>query len=96
MKARRKRTDAAYVPWADRAFVTVGEAAQIMGQPTDWVWLHIDAGILVTVGFEHGGGIGVTTASVKALIAAIENAPNPTPGIRRAPRLRLVVDNTGR
>ncbi|MBX9467068.1 MAG: hypothetical protein KL839_04070 [Rhizobium sp.] len=65
-----------YVPWRDRAFVSVREVAQIMARSPDWVRNRIGEGRLVGRQLQAGGPVVVTVASLVKFIDGVEaNAP---------------------
>lgn len=63
-----------YVPWRDRAFVSVAEAAQIMARSPDWVRNRIGEGRLTGRQIQAGGPVVVTVASLASFIDGIEAA----------------------
>ncbi|WP_312417786.1 hypothetical protein [Shinella sp.] len=64
-----------YVPWRDRAFVSVREVAQIMARSPDWVRNRIGEGRLVGRQLQAGGPVVVTVPSVVNFIDGVEAAP---------------------
>lgn len=95
------------VPWRERAFVPVSEAAQILGRSTTWVRNRITDRQLDAASLPGKGSAAVTVASILRIVAAASRArPEtylPPPHARpnrprelplRTGKLRLVVDNT--
>ena len=63
-----------YVPWRDRAFVSVREVAQIMARSPDWVRNRIGEGRLVGRQLQAGGPVVVSVPSLARFIDGIEAA----------------------
>ena len=63
-----------YVPWRDRAFVSVREVAQIMARSPDWVRNRIGEGRLIGRQIQAGGPVVVTVASLARFIDGVEAA----------------------
>jgi hypothetical protein len=86
-----------FVPWRERAFVTVAEASSIFARSTSWVRDRLTDNSLEPATLPGGGPTAVTVASVLRLIAKGTPKRDVAPDIVRAnPRkscLRLVVDN---
>ncbi|MCD1265517.1 hypothetical protein B5M44_20760 [Shinella sumterensis] len=61
-----------YVPWKDRAFVSIREVAQIMARSPDWVRNRIGEGRLVGRQLQAGGPVVVTVASLVKFIDGVE------------------------
>lgn len=81
----------AYIPWRDRVFVTVNEAAEILARSPDWVRHKIADGKLRAGRYDKGGPLIIFTGSVAALADGVE--PAHPQAIRGAP-IYLAVDNT--
>lgn len=64
-----------YVPWRDRAFVSVREVAQIMARSPDWVRNRIGEGRLVGRQLQAGGPVVVTVGSLMHFIDGVEATP---------------------
>ena len=64
-----------YVPWRDRAFVSVREVAQIMARSPDWVRNRIGEGRLVGRQLQAGGPVVVSVPSLARFIDGVEAAP---------------------
>lgn len=79
-----------YVPWRDRAFVSIAEAGEIVARSSDWVRNRLAEGRLRGCRVTPGGPLVVTVRSLAELIEGALQAAPPT----RAPRLYLAVDNT--
>lgn len=88
-----------YIPWRERAFVSVSEAAAIFSRSTTWVRNRIVDCSLEAIEPGAGGPATVTVASVIALIDRTSNPqtepskPRHSPA-RRDSHLRLVINNT--
>jgi hypothetical protein len=88
-----------YIPWRERAFVSVSEAAAIFSRSTTWVRNRIVDCSLEA--FEPGAG-GPTAVTVTSVVALIDRTTNPQaepskPGcspVRLGSHLRLVINNT--
>ncbi|MDW5315505.1 hypothetical protein [Rhizobium sp. PL01] len=89
MKPQRRE---AYVPWRDRAFVSLEEAAEIVARSPGWVRRRIIDGHLS--GFRLFGG-GALLVSVPSLCGYIKAASPVAPADVKAPptRLALVASN---
>lgn len=85
---RQPKTE--YVPWRDRAFVSVNEAAEILARSPEWVRKRIADNRLDGRQLTAAGPIVVTAASVTAFATRAERA---VPLCSRR-NLELVVDNT--
>ncbi|ESX51356.1 hypothetical protein NLY43_18935 [Mesorhizobium sp. C416B] len=79
-----------YVPWRDRAFVSIAEAGEIVARSTDWVRNRIAEGRLHGCRVTRGGPLVVTVRSLVDLVDGALLASAPPPG----PRLYLAIDNT--
>lgn len=81
-----------YVPWQDRAFVTVRETASIFARSAEWVRDCMEDGELVAVRQRRGGPALVCVESVlrlrDRLRSGLPSMPQPQP--RSATRPRLV------
>lgn len=66
-----------YVPWRDRAFVSVAETAQIMARSPDWVRNRIGEGRLTGRQIQAGGPVVVTVASLMHFIDGVEATASP-------------------
>lgn len=80
----------AYIPWRDRAFVSVKEAAVIMARSPDWVRNRIGEGRLTGRQVMEGGPIVVCVASLIEFIDGVETAPAPR---IRPRRIYLAINN---
>jgi hypothetical protein len=79
-----------YIPWRDRAFVSVQEAAEIVARSSDWVRNRVAEGRLHGCQVTPGGPLVVTVHSLTDLVdRALASAPPSRPQ-----RLWLAVDNT--
>ncbi|RWF36872.1 hypothetical protein [Mesorhizobium sp.] len=79
-----------YVPWRDRAFVSIAEAGEIVARSSDWVRNRVAEGRLHGCRVTPGGPLVVTVPSLVELVdGALQAAPPPRPA-----RLYLAVDNT--
>lgn len=79
-----------YVPWRDRAFVSIAEAGEIVARSSDWVRNRVAEGRLHGCRVTSGGPLVVSVRSLVDLVdGALQAAPPP-----RTPRLYLAVDNT--
>lgn len=79
-----------YVPWRDRAFVSIAEAGEIVARSSDWVRNRVAEGRLHGCQVTPGGPLVVTVRSLVELVdGALLASPAP-----RSPRLYLAVDNT--
>lgn len=82
----------AYIPWRERAYLSIDETAEILARSPDWVRWRLCAGLLVGVRLKKGGPLIVTVPSVLAFIENVE-AEDPkaiSPPVRK---LHLVVTN---
>jgi hypothetical protein len=66
-----------YVPWRDRAFVSIREVAQIVARSPDWVRNRIGEGRLVGRQLQAGGPVVVTVASLVKFIDGVEATASP-------------------
>jgi hypothetical protein len=82
---------AAYIPWRDRAFLSIREASQIMARSPDWVRNRIGEGRLVGRQLQAGGPVVVTVHSLIDFIEGVETVPRTRP---RPAAIYLAVDNT--
>jgi hypothetical protein len=89
-----------YIPWRDRAFVSIVEAGEIIARSPDWVRNRIGEGRLETRQLSAGGPAVVTVDSLLRLVDGAQTATAPHPSKRRPPRtklakptLRLVINN---
>lgn len=87
----RLKPASTYVPWRDRAFVSVNEAAEICARSPDWVRNKISEGRLRATRFDKGGPLVVFVWSIAAFIDGVE--PVRPKSIRTAP-IYLAVNNT--
>lgn len=71
------KTAQTYVPWRDRAFVSVAETAQIMARSPDWVRNRIGEGRLAGRQIQAGGPVVVTVASLVKFIDGVEATASP-------------------
>lgn len=86
------QNDKIYVPWRERAFVSLEEAAQITSRSSDWIRERLRGGMLRGAR-RRGGPMVVAVPSLIELIAEFEPvAPESIPP--QPPKLRLIVDNT--
>jgi hypothetical protein len=81
-----------YVPWRDRAFVSIPEAAEIVARSRDWVRNRIGEGRLHGCQVTAGGPLVVTVVSLSGLIDGVISA-SPKPR-HRSSALYLAVDNS--
>ena len=70
------------IPWRERAFLSRAEVAVIFGRSTTWVGNRLADGSLTAARIPAGGSVGVTVASVVALVdsaqpVTAENVPAP-------------------
>ena len=79
-----------YVPWRDRAFVSIVEAGEIVARSSDWVRNRIAEGRLHGCRVTAGGPLVVTVRSLATLVDSALMAAPPPP----TPRLYLAVDNS--
>lgn len=82
----------AYIPWRDRVYVSVGEAAQILARSQDWIRARLGEGRLDARQLQSGGPVVVTVASLERFIDRVETAATP-PAAFTKPGLYLVVNN---
>ena len=82
-----------YVPWRDRAFLSVNEAAQIMARSPDWIRARLGEGRLDGRQLQSGGPVVVTVASLVRFIDRVETAATPPVVCATRPRLYLAVSN---
>lgn len=80
-----------HVPWRMREFVTVAEAASIVGRSPSWIRDRAGEGRLTAVRLQRAGGLLITVESLRRLVAEAEPARLPAP---RRPALALVSDNS--
>ena len=71
------------IPWRDRAFLSRAEAAAIFGRSVSWIGDRVADGSLKAARIPAGGSVGITVASVVALVdsaepVTAENVPAPT------------------
>ncbi|ESY92699.1 hypothetical protein [Mesorhizobium sp. LNHC209A00] len=79
-----------YVPWRDRAFLSIAEAGEIVARSSDWVRNRVAEGRLHGCRITPGGPLVVTVRSLVDLVdCALLSAPP-----MRVPRLYLAVDNS--
>ncbi len=87
-----------YVPWRERAFVSVSETAAIFARSTTWVRNRVTDRSLETAGPDASGPLAITVRSVLALIersARRQDEPlAPRKPRRSGTHLRLVIDNS--
>lgn len=86
----------ALIPWRERAFLTYAETALIFGRSTSWVHDRLTDGSLTRARVRAGGAIGITVASVVALVDGalpVGEPPAAPPASRPRGKLRLVVSN---
>jgi len=88
-----KSTAQNYIPWRDRAFVSIAEAAQIIARSPDWVRNRIGEGRLVGRQLQAGGPVVVTVASLERFIDRVEIAAAPPEVCVTRPRLYLAISN---
>ena len=85
------------IPWQERAFVSVAEAAQIVARSPDWIRCCIGEERLEGVRLTAGGPLVVAVPSLARLVKdALPVRPanlKPLPIRLRRRELRLVVDN---
>lgn len=81
------------LPWREREFVTVAEAAAIAGRSTTWVRNQFVVGALDERRLPTGGPTVVTVASLARLVDGARPVEPIAPGPRRQAALRIVVDN---
>ncbi len=79
-----------YVPWRDRAFVSIKEAGSILARSPDWVRHRIGEGRLEAYRLIKGGPALVSVESLIRLIDATASRVGPI----EFGRPRLVVDNS--
>ncbi|QPC90006.1 hypothetical protein [Mesorhizobium sp. INR15] len=79
-----------YVPWRDRAFVSIPEAAEIVARSPDWVRNRLGEGRLHGCRVTPGGPLVVTVRSLAELVDGVLLSAPPT----RPTRLYLAIDNT--
>jgi hypothetical protein len=89
-----------YIPWRDRAFVSITEAGEIVARSPDWIRNRIGEGRLEIRRLSAGGPAVVTVDSLLRLIDGAQAAEPQQPTKRRAPRpkpakpmLRLIINN---
>jgi hypothetical protein len=88
-----------YIPWRDRAFVSIVEAGEIIARSPDWIRNRIGGGRLETRQLSAGGPAVVTVDSLLRLVDGVHAAKDPKPPKKQAPRksakpmLRLVINN---
>jgi hypothetical protein len=84
-----------YVPWRDRAFLSMPEAAAIVARSTDRIRDWIGEGRIDGCRLTLGGPLVVMVPSLIRFVDEIEPAaPRDIAKPTRRPALRLVVDNT--
>ena len=88
-----------YIPWRDRAFISVSEAAAIFSRSTTWVRNRIVDCSLDAFEPGAGGPAAVTVASVIALIDRTTKPQDERCKLQRSlgkrgSHLRLVINNT--
>lgn len=79
-----------YIPWRDRAFVSIAEAAEIVSRSPDWIRNRIGEGRLRGCRVTAGGPLVVTAAS---LTSFVDNAMRESP-TRARPAIYLAWDNS--
>lgn len=86
-----------YIPWRDRAFVSVAEAAAILARSEDWIRDRAAEGRLDGRRLVRGGPLVVTAASISKLAGEAQPSRKPT-DLPPEPVsvLRLVVSNPPR
>ena len=89
MKSQMKTS---YVPWRDRAFLSLEEAAEITARSPGWVRRRIGSGMLVGHRIKQGAPLVVSVPSLIAYVAAVE--PVAPGNVKATPtRLALVASN---
>lgn len=74
----------AYIPWRDRAYLSLDEAGLIVARSADWIRTRICEGQLEGHRHQKGGPLVVTVASVAALVDRTVD-PLPAHRVRRRP-----------
>ena len=89
-----------YIPWRDRAFVSITEAGEIVARSPDWIRNRIGEGRLEIRQLSAGGPVVVTVDSLLKMVDGAQAVKTPQQSKRCAPRskpakptLRLVVNN---
>jgi hypothetical protein len=92
--------EAQYIPWRDRAFISIPEAGEIVARSPDWIRNRIGEGRLEIRRLSVGGPVVVTVASLLRLVDSARAAEPQQTIKRRAPRpkpakptLRLIINN---
>jgi len=78
----------AYVPWRERAFLSLEEAAEISARSPGWVRRRVIDGHLVGFRYMGGGPLVVSVPSLIAYVAAVEPV---APADVKAPPTRLAL-----
>ena len=65
-----------YVPWRDRAFLSLDEAGVIVARSADWVRTRICDGQLEGIRLQKGGPLVVTVLSLAAFIDRTGDEPS--------------------
>jgi hypothetical protein len=88
----------ARIPWRMRAFVTIADAALIVGRSTSWIRDMLTAGALEARLINGRGVALITVSSLARLVDRAEPLPREALSQPRPcgskPKLRLAVDNT--
>lgn len=84
------RTSSTPLPWQERAFLSIAEAAEVFGQSDVWIRFAIDAGELVTVRRRRNGPKLICVESVLDLL---RRRPDVAASSFRPSRPRLVWTN---
>jgi len=79
-----------YIPWRDRAFLSLAEAAQIVGRSEHWIRRRLSEGRIEGVRLLRGGPIAIRAGSLANYVDSIETIE---PVAVQPPALRLVVNN---
>jgi len=89
-----------YIPWRDRALVSIAVAGEIVARSPDWVRNRIGEGRLEIRQLSAGGPPVITVDSLLKLVGNAQAAKTSQPVERQAPQpkvarpvLRLVINN---
>lgn len=88
-----KSTAHNYVPWRDRVYVNVAEAAQILARSPDWIRNRLGEGRLDGRQLQSGGPVVVTVTSLVRFIDRVETAATPPVACVTRPYLYLAISN---
>jgi len=95
MQPQNLTPNTVYIPWRERAFLTIQETAEILARSPDWVRVRIEMGDLDGARHMQGAPLVVTVPSVLRFIAGIERVARQAPhrAVGRA-HLTVVANNT--